>query len=321
MTEREAYRSWAGYMAALFVAAVLQTGCEHKDIICCDSSPRMLDIKFEWVKAPDARPEGMTVYFFPDDRQSKLWRFDIRGRDGGKIELPPGAYRMLAFNNDLPGVRFDISAGFDDFKAMAVSTAPDKVAPTGMLYSAAVGYLEVTMCGVEYLDAEGRMKNCPYGIVRCEPDSVSTVYTAILRDVKGMERLRSASAALIGIAPEIRLADRQTAGAPVGTAFSLTRTDTGLTGTTTGFGTPPGKPQVILQVLVTRTDGAVLSKKYDATEQVMNYRYKRYVIIIIDNMEIPEGDVPPGPSDPDIGIDVDIDSWTVVNIDIPGDLP
>lgn len=300
--------------ALLFIA-----GCDHKEIVCPGDTPALLELRFDWQKAPGARPSGMTVYFFPADSHTKLWRFDIAGREGGAVELPLGRYRMLAFNNDLRGVQFSTTAAFDTFTASAMALSPQLVAPSGMLYAAAVDHFEVTMCGVTYIDAHGQPKDCPFGVVRCEPDSVSTVYETIVRHVKGLERVRSARAVLNGIATGITLAQRQTVAPAAATAFALTPDGDSLLGLTTAFGTPPGAPNFVLDIYITRTDGAVLLKKIDVTEQVLNQADRRHVIILIDSLTIPEGEIPPDPSDPgDIGINVGVDPWTTVNIDING---
>ena len=302
------------------LALLAAAGCDHKHIVCPGDVPRSVSVLFSWENAPAAAPAGMSLYFFPADGESKFWRFDIAGKEGGPVEIPTGRYRLIAVNNDLRGVTFNSATDYDAFCASAPGAPGGRVMPTGMLYAATVEYLEVTMCGVSYRDPQGAIKDCPYGIVRCAPDSSSVIYTVILKDVKGLEHLRSAQASLSGLAPRFFPAQRRAEGSPVATApFQLRREGTALSGLTSGFGPLAGKPSYTLDIYVTRADGTQARKTLDVTSQVLNYGDKRRVYIVIEGLEIPAGDVPPGPGD--IGINVGVDGWTAVNIDITSDLP
>ena len=104
---------------------LLLWSCEHKDILCPEDTALPIEVKFEWGKAPEARVDGMALYFFSKDRRGERWRFDIAGMEGGKIEIPPGSYRMLTLNNDLPGVDFSETSDFFTFLAHTHSADPE----------------------------------------------------------------------------------------------------------------------------------------------------------------------------------------------------
>ena len=72
-------------VCVLAMALILQS-CRHSAIICPDGGGRVIDVRFMWDDAPDAMPDGMTLYFFPVNSDGNIWRFDIAGRDGGKVE-------------------------------------------------------------------------------------------------------------------------------------------------------------------------------------------------------------------------------------------
>lgn len=313
------------FIAVLLLAVMLAfMSCDdHKHVVCPGGKLMTVSVVFSWANAPEADPAGMTLYFFPTDQRSKLWRFDIAGREGGQIELPTGNYRMLAFNNDLPGVRIDGTDSFDGIRAAAVEIAGERVRPTGMLYGAVISGVEVTPCGVTYITEQGKQKSCPFGIMRCAPDSLSTCYKAIFRNVKGLERVRSAKVTLCGIAGTLYLANGKSDVPEVATSFGLEFVaGSSLSGQTTGFGLPPGDAEVSLSLSVTRVDGSSLSKKFDVTSQVLNCLTPKNVTIIIEGIEIPAGDIPPEPPDsPDIGINVGVDGWTAINVDISTNLP
>lgn len=296
---------------------ILTASCGHKEIVCPGDSVRTIDVKFIWNKAPGADVDGMTLYFYPVSDWTRMWRFDIAGHDGGKVELPAGRYRMIAVNNDLPGIEFDGADTFNGLTARARSAGGTSVRPTGMLYAAVVDNLEVTLCGVEYTLEDGSCKECPKSLVRCYPDSLSTVYTVVFRDIKGVDRVRSATARLDGVASSMTVRSGITGDGTCSIPITLASGGDGpavLRGSTTGLGTPAGVPGFTLTIAVTRTDGKSFSKSFDVTDQVINSPWQRNVYIYIDGLEIPEGTPPDPPSDDDVGIIVDVDGWHVIDI-------
>lgn len=116
---------------------VTAASCEHKDIEC-PGATEDVHILFEWDKAADADVAGMTLFFYPQDAHGRIWRFDIAGRDGGHVELPPGRYSLTACNNDLPGI------------TSRIRTAPRPYAPRQAARSP-TGYTRARGCSTESL--------------------------------------------------------------------------------------------------------------------------------------------------------------------------
>lgn len=319
----QACRSAARLLAFIpvLILAMAAVSCRHSEILCPGEAGGLVSVRFMWDNAPDADPDGMTLYFFPAGSDGQIWRFDIAGRDGGPVELPTGHYRLLAFNNDLAGVDFTSIDSYYDFTANARRTGQSSVRAPGMLYAATVESVEVTMCGVSYVKPDGCGKDCPKGLVRCYPRQLSTVYTVEVRNVEGTELLRSATATLEGLAPSIRLSDGLPLGSAVSetAALSLLPEEALLTGRTTGFGTAPGGGGLWLTVTAVRTDGKAFARRFDVTDQVVNSRNPLDVLIIIDGLSIPDDDMPPGPGEGDVGIDVGVDGWSEIVVDIVTD--
>lgn len=207
----------------LLVVAVMMASCSHKDIMCPSSGSRLVTVVFDWANAPDAAPEGMTLYFFPLTDRESIWRFDIAGRDGGPVEIPTGRYCMIACNNDLPQVSFSETGAFDTFKAVPRQYRPgDKtVASVGMLYGATVEYLDVTLCGVSYSTGGNALKECGKSIIKCCPDSLSTIFSVYVRDVDRIERVRSASACIRNVSTAMTVSDGTASGDRVGLTMPL----------------------------------------------------------------------------------------------------
>lgn len=309
--------------AVLMLSLIVLSSCEHKDIMCPGNMSNQIEVCFEWDKAREADPEGMTLYFFSQGQGGRVWRFDISGRNGGAVELPMGEYSMIAYNNDLPTINISGSESFGSLSAsLRKPEGKTYYKPCGMLYSAVVDYIEVSPCGVTYVSADGAVKNCPKGLVRCYPDSMSTLYTVIVKNVDGIDRVKSSVARLNGIAAEMKLGTATAALYPSEISFSLAidRSSKILNSTAGAFSPEDDNQKYILDLLITRTDGKVFSRSFDVSDQVMNLRYLRNVVIIIDGLNIPDIDLPDNPGDNVGGIDVDVDGWDVVEIDLSTDI-
>lgn len=302
-------------LAALLLAAVA-FGCGQKEIVCPAGGQLRLSVAFEWDKAPGARVEGMTLYFFPEDDGGKIWRFDIAGSEGGAVDIPAGNYRMIAVNNDLPGVTFSGAGTFAAFSANAVPAGGDSLLiPTGTLYSAVVDHIAFTPCGVTYSKPDGCSKECPAGLVRCSPDTASVVYNVYIRSVDGLERLKSAVASINGVASSLTLCDDAT-GSGSGAIVLRLAAASGfpLAGSTSGFDT--ANAPVTLTLTVVRTDGKAFTKKFNISRHALNHGTAHHVDIYIDEMDIPDYSDSPGDDGDDVDMSVIVDGWNVIEIDL-----
>lgn len=96
----------------LFVSILMITsllGCVHKDLCFHHDHEVTIRVEFDWRDAPEAYPEGMVVFFYPEDEcrsdnpvfsMNGTIRYDITGRKGGYVSLPVGNYRVITYNND-----------------------------------------------------------------------------------------------------------------------------------------------------------------------------------------------------------------------------
>lgn len=308
---RRLWRVWC-----VVVAGLLGQSCQQKDLLWIDDDGDCVNVRFEWTDLPDVRPDGMTLYFFPVDARSQIWRFDIAGRDGGPVELPQGTYRLLAHNNDLPRIDFTHIDSFYDFSATVRSRNDSLVYAPGMLYNGVVEFVRVSSRGVEYTCPDGSVAESSEGIVSCHPASLCSCYTIEVHGVSGMEYMKAAYATLDGLARSMRLFDEFSYGGPVCVMTDLVADDAGnnLKGEFHSFGISPGTLEFHLTVTIVRDDGKAFAKRFDVTQQVMNCSDLKNVLIIVEDIEIP-GDVEP-PTSGDVGMDVGVDGWNEVNIDL-----
>lgn len=311
-------------LSLIALSALISAGCQQREIICLGDDAIPLEVAFEWHNAPKANPEGMTLYFYSSDGAFR--RFDITGREGGRIELPPGHYDLVAVNNDLPGVRIEGYEGYHSICAVAQSTGSPPVEdfppvrPTGMLYGGVVNDVEVTMCGVSYRRPDGTLKECPRGLIRCSPDSMARVYNVSFLNVKGLERISKAEATLSGMASELLLCDDIAGSDACCVSFpldSLSGQGDLLRGHTSGFGAPDNRTSIsrpfMLTIRVKLKTGKIYSKTYDVTAQVENFLHRNNIIIIIKDLDIPYD---PSEEVGDGGFDVGVGDWNTVIIDL-----
>ncbi len=298
------------------VITLLLSACSHKDIECPFAADREVHVNFMWDNAPGASPEGMTVYFFPESKGGAIWRFDIAGASGGPVQLPVGSYRMLACNNDLRGVRLVDTNDFGTVAAQARTSADDIAVTSGMLYGATVPHVEVTLCGVIYTSASGEHKECGKSVIRCSPDSLATEFRVIVKNVNGIERVKSAEALVRSVNTRMVVSSAMPSGAEAALSvpMEVDRAQATMEGDACGF-LPVGSRQYWLTVRIARSDGKMFTKDIDITDRVNNLNGRRRVIIIIDGIDIPEGDIPSNPDDVG-GIAVGVDGWNVVEIDL-----
>lgn len=310
-------------LTALMLAVL--TGCERREIVCLDGKAIPLQVAFEWDNAPEARPAGMTLYFYPRDGAGS-WRFDIAGSDGGRFELPVGRYQMIAVNNDLPGVRIE---GYGSYTSITAATQllengatheMPPVRPTGILYGGVVNEIEVTICGVSYRGSDGMLKECPRGLIRCSPDLLTKEYHVIFRNARGLDRMESARGVLYGMATELRLCDDTPGPGACCVAFpldSIRGANGVLRGFTSGFGAPERGGVVhcrySLETTVKLKNGKTYSKTYEVSDIVENFLHENTIVIIIDGLDIPDD-----PTDEvgDDGFDVGVSGWNTVEIDL-----
>ena len=310
-------RSLAYYSLLMAVALwVILPACDHKEIVWPDGTPHQVELRFMWDNYPEADPEGMTVYFFPLDGNSRIWRFDITGKDGGPVAIPAGRYSMLAYNNDLTG---ETESNLSEV-TQATASAVDHnaiIQGTGPLYAGVISRVDVTPCGVNYVTETDEVKECPCSLLRCHPTPRFCTYNVEVRDLEGADMIRKSSVTLQSVAGAVRLSTGELLPPEMSLDVALGRASSTLSGASTAFGVLPSTEKIVARLNVTRNDGVILHKHYDVTRQVLDAPDPRNVTVVIDSVSIPSPDQPPFPGDdPDVGITVGVDGWYVINIDI-----
>lgn len=319
----QATRSWRQCRAIpcaciLIMVMAMLTGCRQKELLSPEGVMCTVDVRFLWDNAPGAETEGMTLLFYPLDTEGSFWRYDIAGRDGGQVEIESGTYTMIAFNNDLPGIRLEDISYIDSAKAMTVAATKALADSTGMLYEGVIEDLRIMPGYVSFSSCDGKRRSGPDSRIECHPDSVTTIFDVKITDATGMERVRSLDGVLEGCAAGISLLTRQTLPDSVEVAFPMLTDPVAGTaaGSVSGFARTGSTAGYTLVLRARYTNGILYEKKIDVTEKILNYPYSHRVDIIINGLIFPENPSQGGDNQNSLGIDVGVDGWHTVEIDI-----
>lgn len=316
-SRQQCRRHGRGILYTFFLLLLLSCifgSCRQKELIFPAETCK-IDVHFLWDKAENAEPDGMTLLFYPEDEGGEFWRFEISGSHGGPIEITQGRYTLIAVNNDLPGVRLiDMpytSAALTALDALYSRTFASQV---DMAYVGKVENLKILPGKVSYQSGEGNIISSQ-SVIDCYPDSVSTIYNIIIRDIEGIEHVKAAEGILEGTAEGIRLSSLTPIEPSVATEFELNidTEKTSFTGSTSGFpnNTPSAKYGLTLRLAY--YGGGGYEKYFDVTEQVLNSFYPHNVYININGLTLPDE---PTIEPDEVGMRVDVDGWKVIEIDI-----
>ncbi len=339
-------------MLSVAILLPLLCSCQHKELCYHHEHFTKLRLAFDWRDAPDARPEGMSVFFYPEEPGREPIRFNFKGRDGGgEIEVPRGRYRILTYNSDTPGVFF---SGTDDIEALTAFTrSGDMLEPLGvrtkpesgwklraegaesepvvicpdMMWGCSAVDVKVDEQGATYIcipesekeEWTGRPPVTTEYVITLYPHELTCIYTFEIRNVKNLDLVSRVSASLSGMSPSLRLFDEELDKECVTLPFDA-QVETGkIVGRFITFGQHEENPDPHKMMLYLFTkDGRALvfgtnDEAFDVTSQVHAAPNRRRVHLIIDGLDIPL--VPSVPADPG-GYIPGMDDWIIIDQDI-----
>lgn len=280
----------AGLLAAII--CVIQS-CSHKDL--CYDHDHIVDfeIKFDWSKAPDASPNTMVVRVFRMDG-SFYRRYEFITREGGKIRLEAGQYKMLYHNGEMESVR-EVDGNFDDYALTTIEQ--ELLAPIGRVDNETprpddsktqpVHYAPETVWGgcEEYVEVG---PGAASGQVTLMPEEVTSVYNIEIRNVVNMSEDIGVSAALTGMAERWQLAAGSASAGPVTIPIALERRDEHtFTARVVSFGhCPVEKLSHWLSVYTTNQ----YYYHFDVSSQFHEVEDDGNILIIIEGLKLPDPD-------------------------------
>ncbi len=338
-------------LIALLLLPVI-TGCDHKDLCYHHKHMVKLRLEFDWSDCEDPeRPDGMCVFFYPEEPGLEIRRLDFLGLEGGEISIAAGNYKMLCFNNDTESVFFRGTDAHHThevftragglFEPIGISYAPGSKVPRpegtededvvicpDMMWGCSAIDVKISEQGVSYIcipvkDKDewiGRPPVVTENTITLFPHELTCIYTYEIRNVKNITQISRMCACLSGMAPTLRFHDEELGFMPVTLPFeAITDRESKITGRFITFGHHAERPEPHKMMLYVWTkDGkqycyGTQSSNFDVTDQVHSAPNRRHVHLIIDGLDIP---APVTPPQEDTGYIPDIDDWYEVNTDI-----
>ncbi len=317
--------------------------CEHKEL--CYHHPHTVTVmvEFDWQNAPAASPEGMCVFFYPQDADGSVERYDFLGTTGGEVKLPAGMYNVICYNNDTEGVSFSGTSKYDTYTAYtrddnSVSSSSmnagaksnaegDDYDDSGeravinpdMMWSASAYNLEITEeGGISYVcvpqeDGEDVYTESPDNVLMLYPKQIVCSYTFQVLNVQNLKYAVQISGTLSGMSAQINIPTSELGTECVRIPFDGKGDgEQGITGGFYTFGHNESNTEPHYMIFcVEITDGSKHYYTYNVTDQVNDAPDRKNVHIIIDGMELPiaisNGD----------GFDPSVDDWQGEDLDIP----
>ena len=308
---------------ATTLTLALSGGCRHKDLSPDTEGPGYVRVVYDWSKAPEAFPAGMSLWMYHED--GRAYRVDHTGRDGGVSKVYAGNHAVISCNSDTEITGFSNIEAFDLhyahtyetdlfrsvrsgenalFVPRARGTENERVvAPPDRLWSASAGNVRVTV---------GKT-----AVVTLAPEPMTRHYSVEIRDVSNLADAVVLCGSLTGLSPSVRLSDGELSDEPVTMPFPMTADpERGvITGEFLTFGHHPsnGSPHRLM-LYVWLQDGSRVcygteGSQFDVTSQIDGAADPDNVRIVIEGLDLPaaftDGTFQPGVSDW-IEIDTDI---------------
>ena len=127
MSMRTNFKTWTLASSLLLLLSLAITSCDYKDL--CYEHPHWVnvEVRFDWKNDTTAHPAGMEVIFYNvDDISAEPVNYHLQGRDGGIVQLLPGRYRALAYNNDTETILYRNTNLIPTFEAYTRQSSVDE---------------------------------------------------------------------------------------------------------------------------------------------------------------------------------------------------
>ena len=324
------------------VVLLICVACEHKDL--CYHHPHKIDIRveFDWRNAPDANPEGMCVYFYPEEGGEPR-RYDFLGTRGGLITIAGGNYKVMCYNNDSESVQFrnlnsieqhegytregDIlepiyGNGYFSRNTPQARGAEDErvVICPDMLWGGTALDVKITKNGLFYSCVPEEDKDnvlfveSSEQVITLYPCEQMCLYSYEIRNVENLEGASQMCATLSGMAGTQLMASCELGRESMTLPFEALpmRQEAKITGKFYTFGhhLQNDDPHKLVLYVIFR-NGQKLYYTFDVTDQVHAATNPRRVHIIIDELGLPENMGGDGG-----GFDVAVDEWETEYVDV-----
>lgn len=305
------------YILGVVVTGVAVTGCGGilEDLEPCEGE---VWVEYDWSRLgyySFTMPEGMTSLFYPEGG-GDYWRFETTWQ-GGVVTPPVGETRVAAFNNDTRSVIWGGFAVADSLYAYTMEgdvlgtvesryrgAAPPRIIAQPMRKAPDAVFVADTLRDIDDRRAET--------VVKLTVRQFTPLYTIVVEDVENLESASACSASLSGLAAGRYLLSGRRMDVPVSMPSAMTISDSGMSGSMFCFGPSTERCPRMLSIYVWLRDGQKQMYTFDVSDVVDRNAESLMVTIRVSGLRLPEVDPVPDAG----GMDVDVDNWTVENIEL-----
>lgn len=295
------------------------SGCRHKDIIedIGQGGLPLINIEYDWAASELFRPDGVANLFYSTHPSSQsYWRSDFRP-SGGTMRLPADQYNVVVFNNDTENIVFTDIDNFDKFTLSTheidTSGIPDDQLPfpPQKLYQQPDGMWATMRKGI-VIDNNQESRN-----IILAPRRITRDYHVEITGIKHLESALRYYAAISDLAPEYKMASLTQIGkaSTIGN-FMQPVDNSSISTTITNFGVNKDSQHQHLAVYMWLADGARKVYLYDITEQIKEAPDSMNLVIRVKGPSLPEISPGEGGSSGDGGLDVGVDNWDFIDIEL-----
>ena len=280
-----------------------------------------VSVTFDMRYVGDQPPAGMTLYLYPLDENLETRRFDFKGITGGKVDIKPGRYNIICYNNDTHGVDFRNTDRYDSHEAYtrqsALNQSPDgnnlPVAPGAEDEQLLICPDPMTGTSISNVSLESNDVT-----LTLQPRRLTCTYRYEITDVTNIGRVTSMFASISGMTSSLLLCDGNP-GSECATLVSEAVSDgmSRITGEFVTFMHDNGCNASHHLMLYVWTDDGKLhclggsDTRFDMTEKLHQSGESGSVTLTVNGLEIPQSHDPEG-----TGYTPDIDDWPIVDTDI-----
>ena len=169
-----------------------------------------VSVTFDMRYVGDQPPAGMTLYLYPLDENLETRRFDFKGITGGKVDIKPGRYNIICYNNDTHGVDFRNTDRYDSHEAYtrqsALNQSPDgnnlPVAPGAEDEQLLICPDPMTGTSISNVSLESNDVT-----LTLQPRRLTCTYRYEITDVTNIGRVTSMFASISGMTSSLLLCD------------------------------------------------------------------------------------------------------------------
>lgn len=301
------------------VCALSLSGCAVLNCNCSESeSYGCVDVGFDWNASPSANPEGMSVLFYPTDG-NPYWRFELKN-EGGQADPPAGAYNIISFNSD---TSINVFENQESYQSVLVTSQESLLSDALSLdWSANQPPRSAGDDNQPVMKSPDPMwvaykeqfsVTDELNSVILSPVAIVAKYRVKVMNVDNSESSYLAGFSISGLSAGRYLSSLRLIEHEVTVPGNLMKSESDIfEGSIYSFGKITDMGSSHLYLYFNLRDGSKKAFSYDVTSIIENAPDPMNVEIIIDGISLPPVDT----ATPDSGLDVDIDDWDIIDIDL-----